>query len=113
MTKESIKPAKIASRIAIHNHVEPITMGEALKRVARHEHVGVPISRATSTIKSLSEKGFHVLGKEDINKELARTKELYGMTPEEFYQAWKNDKIHGFHATKLGCLYEFYRDEYE
>jgi hypothetical protein len=114
MTKESIKPAKYASRIALHDHVEPITMSEAIKRVARHEHIAVPISRVTSkSIKSLSDMGFHVLGKEDINKELARTKELYGMTPEEFYQAWKNDEIHGFHATKLGCLYEFYRDEYE
>lgn len=102
MTKESIKPAKYASRIARHVNVEPITLSEAIKKLA-----------TSKPVQSLSDMGFHVLGKEDINKELARTKELYGMTPDEFYRAWKNDEIHGFHATKLGCLYEFYRDEYE
>lgn len=55
---------------------------------------------------------FRILGKEDIIKELARTKEIFGMNPDEFYKAWKEEKVHGFHALKLGCLYEFYRDEY-
>src|SRR4030065_1097105 len=102
MTKESTKPGKYAAVRASY------------KGTTLHDHIGVPISGAASkSIKSLHEKGFHVLGKEDIKKELDRTNELYGMTPEKFYRAWKNDEIHGFHATKLGCLYEFYRDEYE
>ncbi len=79
-----------------------------------YKPIGVEISDARSSIKSLKEAGgFRILGKEDIKKELARTKELYGMTPDEFYRSWKEHKVHGFHATKLGCLYEFYRDEYE
>lgn len=79
-----------------------------------YKHAGVELSGAQMSIKSLKEAGgFRILGKEDIKKELARTKELYGMTPDEFYRSWKEDKVHGFHATKLGCLYEFYRDEYE
>ncbi len=82
---------------------------------ALNDHAGMPLSRAKGkSIKSLhDEDAFRVLGKEDIKKELARTKEIFGMNPDEFYKAWKENKVHGFHATKLGCLYEFYRDEYE
>jgi len=87
---------------------------KASTRGISSKHVDVELSSARMSIKSLKEAGgFRIMGKEDIKKELERTKELYGMTPDEFYISWKEDKVHGFHATKLGCLYELYRDEYE
>ncbi len=55
---------------------------------------------------------FHIMTKKDIEKELAQTKTLFGMSPEEFYEAWKKGDFHGFEAMKLGCLYEIYMDEY-
>jgi len=82
-------------------------------RSGRSEHVGIQLNDATSKpIDPLHDDGaFRILGKEDIKKELARTNEIFGMNPDEFYKAWKEEKVHGFHALKLGCLYEFYRDE--
>lgn len=80
------------------------------------KHSKLPLSPAMGKpIKSINEMGipFRVLGKEEIEKELSRTKEIFNMTPDEFYKAWKEDKVHGFHALKFGCLYEFYRNEYE
>lgn len=73
----------------------------------------MPIDEMDKSIKALYDMGFNILGKEEVKKELSRTKELYGMEPDEFYKAWIHGEIHGFHATKFGCLYEFYRDEYE
>lgn len=83
-------------------------------RAGRNEPVGLQLSEAASKpIDPLHDDGaFRILGKDDIKKELARTKEIFGMNPDEFYKAWKEDKVHGFHALKFGCLYEFYRDEY-
>jgi len=92
--------------------IEPSS--KASNRGISCKHVGVELSAADKSIKALKEAGgFRIMGKEDIKKELARTKDLYGMTPDEFYISWKEDKVHGFHATTLGCLYELYRDEYE
>ena len=83
-------------------------------RAERNEPVGVQLDEAMS--KPIDphddDPAFRILGKEDIKKELARTQEIFGMNPDEFYKAWKEEKVHGFHALKLGCLYEFYRDEY-
>ncbi len=81
-----------------------------------NKHSNLPLSAAVAKpIKSIHEMGipFRVLGKEDIKNELSKTKEIFNMTPDEFYKAWKEDKVHGFHALKFGCLYEFYRNEYE
>jgi hypothetical protein len=77
---------------------------------ALKEHVGVPIMD-----KSLYEgiPPFHILSKNDIEKELSQIKTKFGMTPEEFHKAWKEGKAHGHEAMKLGCYYEFYKDEYE
>jgi len=69
---------------------------------------------AGKPVKSIQEMGapFHIMDKEDIEKELSRIKEMFNMNPDEFYKAWKEDKVHGFHALKFGCLYEYYRNEY-
>lgn len=56
---------------------------------------------------------FHILGKKDLEKELSRIEKEFGMTPEEFHKAWREGKVHGHEAMKLGCYYEFYKDEYE
>lgn len=69
---------------------------------------------AGKPVKSIQEMGapFHIMDKEDIEKELSLIKEMFNMNPDEFYKAWKEDKIHGFHALKFGCLYEYYRNAY-
>jgi len=70
-------------------------------------------SSTTKTVNSIQEIGapFHIMGKEDIEKELSRIKEIFNMTPDDFYKAWKEDKVRGFQALKFGCLYEYYRNE--
>lgn len=62
-------------------------------------HVGIPIT--------------HVLSKEDIEDKLSQIEKKYGMKPEHFYESWKAGKLHGHEVMKLGCYYEFYKDEYE
>ncbi len=56
---------------------------------------------------------FRILGKKDIEKELSKIENKFGMTPEDFHKAWREGKVHGHEAVKLGCYYEFYKDEYE
>jgi hypothetical protein len=56
---------------------------------------------------------FHIMGKKDLEKELSRIETEFGMAPEEFHKAWREGKVHGHEAIKLGCYYEFYKDEYE
>lgn len=103
------KSKKLGKHVLGHN------IRASAMRAALNEHVEVQLSGAAGKpIESIhNDNTFRILGKEDIKKELARTKEIFGMDPDEFYRAWKEEKVHGFHATKLGCLYEFYRDEYE
>lgn len=55
----------------------------------------------------------HVLSKEDIKYELSQIETKFGMTSAEFYRAWKEGRLHGHEAMKLGSYYEFYKDEYE
>lgn len=56
---------------------------------------------------------FHILNKKDIEKELSKIEKKFGMTPVDFHKAWREGKVHGHEAMKLGCYYEFYKDEYE
>jgi len=35
------------------------------------------------------------------------------MTSEQFHKAWKEGRIHGHEAVKLGSYFEFYKVEYE
>lgn len=70
------------------------------------------IIRTTVRIKIKDHFLFRSLNKEDIEKELASTKEIFGESPEEFYKSWQKGKYHGFQATKLAHLYEFYRSAY-
>ena len=56
---------------------------------------------------------FHILEKKDLEKELSRIEKEFGMTPEEFHKAWREGKVHGHEAMKLGYYYEFYKDEYD
>jgi len=56
---------------------------------------------------------FHIMDKKDLEKELSRIETEFKMAPEEFHKAWREGKIHGHGAMKLGCYYEFYKDEYE
>lgn len=82
--------------------------------IRKKQSVTLRSSATGKPVKTIQEMGapFHIMDKEDIEKELSRIKEMFNMTPDEFYQAWKEDKVHGFHALKFGCLYEYYRNEY-
>jgi hypothetical protein len=78
----------------------------------QNEHVGIPFSsRSTSFVRGDSD--IHVLSKEDIESELSQIEKKYGMTSDEFHTAWKEGRVHGHEALKLGSYYEFYKDEYE
>jgi hypothetical protein len=55
----------------------------------------------------------HIMDRKDLEKELSRIEKEFGMTPEEFHKAWKEGKVQGHEVIKLGCYYEFYKDEYE
>ncbi len=79
--------------------------------VALKEHIGAPIR--SKSMHGVSVPPFHILSKKDIEKELSRIEERFGMTPEKFHKAWREGKVHGHEAMKLGCYYEFYKDEYE
>jgi len=113
--------------------VEPISGGHGIRvstmkapkdnvEISFNEHVGVPLNRhvgipiskpaARPSGESIGIP-MYIMTKSDIEKELSKIEERFGMSPEEFYEAWKNDKFHGFQAMKFGCLYEFYRDEFE
>jgi len=78
---------------------------------------GITGRKSTAPKKSVRGRGdippFHILGKKDLEIELSRIEKEFGMTPEEFHKAWKEGKVHGHEATKLGCYYEFYKDEYD
>lgn len=60
-----------------------------------------------------SEDGIYTMTKEDIEIEIAKGEKEFSMPIEEFYQSWQDNKVHGFHAMKLVCLYDFFRKEYE
>ncbi|MFA4955492.1 MAG: hypothetical protein WC556_00785 [Candidatus Methanoperedens sp.] len=105
--------------------VKPISGGRGIRAstmkapkdnvgISFNEHVGIPISKtvARSSGESIGVP-MYIMNKSDIEKELSKIEERFGMSPEEFYKAWKNDEVHGFQAMKFGCLYEFYRDEFE
>ncbi len=77
------------------------------------EHIGVSVNTAAKSIHDEHIPPFHILNKKDIEKELSLIEKKFGMTPEEFHKAWKEGKVHGHEAMKLGCYYEFYKDEYE
>ncbi len=105
MTQKSRKPKKYA------------VVRASYEGAKISDHVGVPIRGAVSMSSGgpIHDIGFpfHILTKEDIEKELTQIEKRFGMSPDEFHDAWKRDEIHGFQAMKLGCLYELYRDEYE
>jgi len=78
----------------------------------QNEHVGIPFSSGSASIQAES-PNIHILSKEDIEVELSQIKTKFGMTSDEFHTAWKEGKVHGHEAMKLGSYYEFYKDEYE
>lgn len=78
----------------------------ALKR-----RIGAPIR--SKSVHGVSVPPLHILNKKDIERELSQIESKFGMIPEEFHKAWKEGKVHGHEAMKLGCYYEFYKDEYE
>lgn len=86
-------------------------------RVSHKEHVGIPINRVVSmpSCDAVNDIGIpvHIVTKKEIEDELSRTEELYGMSPEKFYKAWKNNEIHDFHAIILGNLYESYMQRHK
>ncbi len=97
--------------------VKPISGGRGIRAStmkASKDIVGIPINKtiAKSSGESIGVP-MYIMTKLDIEKELSKIEERFGMSPEEFYKAWKNDEFHGFQAMKFGCLYEFYRDEFE
>ena len=75
------------------------------------EHAGAPIRAAGKHDGGIPP--FHILSKKDIEKELSKIEKKFGMTPEEFHKSWREGKVHGHEAMKLGYYYEFYKDEYE
>lgn len=105
MTQTSKKHGK--SVLAGHNIRGTIgTSIDALK-----EHIGAPFrSKSTHGVRM---PPIHILSKNDIEKELSQIEKRFGMPPKEFHKAWKEGKVHGHEAMKLGCYYEFYKDEYE
>jgi len=131
MTLKSVKPEK---RVLMgHDIGAPATRAKALKDhvgtplnecvgtplnecvgTSLNECVGVQLSKA-SAMSSRESIGIpvYIMNKSDIEKELSKIEERFGMSPDKFYEAWKNDEFHGFQAMKFGCLYEFYRDEFE
>lgn len=97
--------------------VKPISGGRGIRastKKAPKDNLGIPISKpvVSSSGESIGVP-MYIMTKSDIEKELSKIEERFGMSPEEFYKAWKNDEFHGFQAMKFGCLYEFYRDEFE
>jgi hypothetical protein len=76
-----------------------------------HEHI--PLNAQGKSINDIGIPEFHILNKKDIEKQMSLIEKKFGMTPEEFHKAWRDGKVHGHEAMKLGCYYEFYKDEYE
>ena len=79
---------------------------------------GITGRKSTATKKSIKVRReeippFRFMDKKDLEKELSRIEKEFGMTPEEFHKAWREGKVHGHEVMKLGCYYEFYKDEYE
>ncbi len=97
--------------------VKPISGGRGIRAStmkAPKDNVGIPINKPV--VRSSGESigvPMYIMTKSDIEKELSKIEDHFGMSPEEFYKAWKNVEFHGFQAMKFGCLYEFYRDEFE
>ena len=77
----------------------------------QNEPVGIPFSSGSASIQEGS-PNIHILSKEDIEVELSQIETKFGMTSDEFHTAWKEGKVHGHEAMKLGSYYEFYKDEY-
>ncbi len=84
---------------------------------ALNKDIGAPLSTSGKSMRHvcipISEQGIYTMTKEDIEREIAKGEKEFGMPIKEFYKAWQEDKVHGFHAMKLVCLYDFYRKEYE
>lgn len=80
---------------------------------ALNEHIGIPLNAPGKSINDNGMPPVHILNKKDIEKQLSLIEKKFGMTPEEFHKAWRDGKVHGHEAMKLGCYYEFYKDEYE
>ncbi len=94
-----MKPATAGSDVVTGNYIqEAHPLKQGLKRKPIND-MGVP--------------PFHILNKKDIEKELSKIEKKFGMTPADFHKAWREGKVHGHEAMKLGCYYEFYKNEYE
>ena len=52
-----------------------------------NEYGSVPISTVGKPIKDSGMPPFHVLNKKDIEKELSKIENKFGMTPEDFHKA--------------------------
>ena len=79
----------------------------------RSEDVEAPISTDGKSRYDAGSPTIHTLSKKDIENELTQIERKFGMTSEQFYNAWKEGRVHGHEAVKLGSYYEFYKDEYE
>ncbi len=96
-----------------------VSKGRGIRVIDIGAHIGAINEHASaiSTVgKPVNDTGvppFHILNKKDIEKELSKIEKKFGMTPVDFHKAWREGKVHGHEAMKLGCYYEFYEDEYE
>jgi hypothetical protein len=108
MTQKSKKHRK---SVLLGRSIRSIEIGSSIG--ALKEHIGAQISAAGKSMHDEGIPPFHILTKKDIEKELSQIEKKFGMTPEEFHKAWREGKVHGHEVMKLGCYYEFYKDEYE
>ncbi|MFA4956596.1 MAG: hypothetical protein WC556_06435 [Candidatus Methanoperedens sp.] len=82
-----------------------------------NKNVGLPVGISDKSIRHVgingNENGIYTMTREDVEREIANGEKEFGMPITEFYKSWQDNKLHGFHAMKLVCLYDFYRKEYE
>lgn len=82
-----------------------------------NKNAGIPVGISDKSIHKLgirgTEEGIYTMNREDIERELAKGEKEFGMPITELYKSWQDNKVHGFQAMKLVCLYDFYRKEYE
>lgn len=90
-------------------------LGRSIRGTERgipNKHAGIPFSSGRASMQ-VGSPNIHILSKEDIEVELSQIETKFEMNADEFHTAWKEGKVHGHEAMKLGSYYEFYKDEYE
>ncbi len=96
----------------LKKHEKSVLIGSRI----RDSEIGTPDKEVGVPISNEHDAGIpntHILSKKDIEKELSQIKTKFGMTSEQFHKAWKEGRIHGHEAVKLGSYFEFYKVEYE